>query len=326
KQFLDLPSSSLHNNNNPSLINQNNNNNIPLFNSKFNGIPQGFETILPNEILQKLKDLHKNTNIPLMKKQEEFDKIMNSVNPNILSKLPLPPGFELLPLNIQQKITEINGNSSINWNKKHLKIKEIIESLQQKQKNLNPNPLLQQQLTVQQQQNFEIIPEFFPPNPPPGFEKVLPLNIYQKLLQIHRNSNLSVKQKSFQIDQIMRSLPQNIIDNLPLPPNFEKLPPNYLKEVKKIFGNKSLTFQEKDQKIISFINSLPLELRKLIRPPLPKGFEKLNFETKEKIFNLFEDINLNDKQKQINFWKIINKLSNEEKNKINEEININNNF
>uniref|UniRef100_A0A1I8AZP6 Uncharacterized protein n=1 Tax=Meloidogyne hapla TaxID=6305 RepID=A0A1I8AZP6_MELHA len=75
----------------------------------FDGVPPGFETVLPIEILQKLRELHKNKNIPLSQKQSEFDKIMTSVSPKILSKLPLPSGFEALPSNIQEKIKEING-------------------------------------------------------------------------------------------------------------------------------------------------------------------------------------------------------------------------
>ena len=46
----------------------------------------------------------------------------------------------------------------------------------------------------------------------------MPSDVYQELVQIHRNPQLTVQQKSLQIDQIMRSLPQSIIDNLPLPP------------------------------------------------------------------------------------------------------------
>nr|CAD2194306.1 unnamed protein product [Meloidogyne enterolobii] len=246
---------------------------------------------------------------------------MTSVSPKLLAKLPLPPGFEALPSNIKEKIKEINGDPSIDWSKKHLKVKELIGALPQQQ---HPHPLLHNpsiripSTQIQQTNSGNVIPEFFPPNPPPGFEKVLPPEVYQQLLQIHRNPQLTVQQKSLQIDQIMRSLPQNIIDNLPLPPGFDKLPPKYIKEVRKIFGDKSLNFQEKDQKIVEFVHSLPLELRKLTRPPLPPAFEKLNFETKEKISNLFDDITLDDKQRQNNFWKIVNQLPEDEKAKVNE--------
>ncbi|CAK5068464.1 unnamed protein product [Meloidogyne enterolobii] len=186
----------------------------------FDGVPPGFETVLPIEVLQKLRELHKNTNIPLTQKQSEFDKIMTSVSPKLLAKLPLPPGFEALPSNIKEKIKEINGDSSIDWSKKHLKVKELIGTLPQQQ---HPHPQLHNPIRIpstqiQQTNSGNVIPEFFPPNPPPGFEKVLPPEVYQQLLQIHRSPQLTVQQKSLQIDQIMRSLPQNIIDSLPLPP------------------------------------------------------------------------------------------------------------
>jgi hypothetical protein len=35
-------------------------------------------------------------------------------------------------------------------------------------------------------------------------------------------------------------------------------------------------FQEKDRKVFEFVRSLPAELRKLVRPPLPPAFERLN--------------------------------------------------
>jgi hypothetical protein len=54
--------------------------------------------------------------------------------------------------------------------------------------------------------------------PPPGFERLLPPDVYNQLLQIHRNPELGPQEKSQQIDQIMRSLPQSILEQLPLPP------------------------------------------------------------------------------------------------------------
>jgi uncharacterized protein YfaS (alpha-2-macroglobulin family) len=42
----------------------------------------------------------------------EFDRIMSAVPGEVLAKLPLPPGFEVLPDQVQQKIRAIHGKSN----------------------------------------------------------------------------------------------------------------------------------------------------------------------------------------------------------------------
>ena len=137
----------------------------------------------------------------------------------------------------------------------------------------------------------------------------MPPDVYEQLLKIHRNQQLNVQQKSQQIDEIMRSLPQEVLDQLPLPPGeqnvpifntfqnfegFDQLPQKYIKQARTIFGDKTLNFQanpnymnlkrilvqEKDRKVFEFVRSLPPELRKLVRPPLPPAFERLNADVK----------------------------------------------
>jgi hypothetical protein len=54
---------------------------------------------------------------------------------------------------------------------------------------------------------------------------------------------MSVKEKAERIDKIMRSLDQTIIDKLPLPPGFDRLPEDKVKEARAIFADKSLDYQ-----------------------------------------------------------------------------------
>lgn len=279
----------------------------------FDGVPPGFEKVLPIQTLQQLRDLHRNQQIPLTQKQAEFDRIMSAVPAQILAKLPLPPGFEALPDTVQQQIRTIHGDGTLNWAQKHQKVAALIESLPADQRPRPPpgfQPSPQQSLAGPNAGSGD---DFFPPNPPPGFEKVLPTDVYQRLVQIHRNPDLNWRAKSDQIDQIMRALPQNIIDRLPLPPGFDQLPPKYIAQARAIFGDKTLNFHEKDQKVFQFVHSLPPALRKKVRPPLPPAFERLNSETKDKIAALFDDTTLEDAQRQKRFWQLVEALPSAER-------------
>lgn len=281
--------------------------------AEFDGVPPGFEKVLPREVVEQLRQLHRNQQIPLQEKSDRFSRILSSVPAETLAKLPLPPGFEVLPDKVQQKIRAIHGNPSLDWSQKHGKVAQLIEALPPDQR---PRP----------PPGFPALPppqagEFFPPNPPPGFEKVLPPNVYEQLLKIHRDGQLSVQEKSQSIDQIMRSLPQHIIDQLPLPPGFDQLPEKYIKQARTIFGDKTLSFHEKDRKVFEFVRSLPANLRQLVRPPLPPAFERLNPETKEKIAGLFENEALDDGERQKRFWQLVNQLPNGQRQQVHDALN-----
>lgn len=104
----------------------------------------------------------------------------------------------------------------------------------------------------------------------------MPKDVYNALLSIHQNSSLLTQEKINKIDQIMRAQPYEILYKLPLPPHFEQLPPEYVKKAREIFANKSLDYDTKNVAVADFIKSLPLELRKLVRPPLPPTLDQLS--------------------------------------------------
>lgn len=82
-------------------------------------------------------------------------------------------------------------------------------------------------------------------------------------------------EKKKQIDAIMAEVPQETLEMLPLPPALYKLPASELNAVRKIFANKKLGFDQKNEAVRTYIRNLPINLKRLVRPPLPRGFENL---------------------------------------------------
>ncbi|KAH7730596.1 Protein Y75B7AR.1 [Aphelenchoides avenae] len=208
---------------------------------------------------------------------------MSSLTSDILAKLPMPPGFEKLPEETQKKLRDIHTDTSLNWKERHHKIHKLIESLPLEQRRLlppSPPP------------PFGSPPPFgphgFPPMPPPGFEDVLPKDVYSALVAVHRNQSMTVKQKKQAIDEIMRKVPVEIREKLPLPPGFDRLPAEKLKSIRGILTNNALDFDSRHEKLEEFIKSLPKEERRLIRPPPPPGFENLPQEIKDQIDEIME--------------------------------------
>ncbi|KAI1724035.1 hypothetical protein Ddc_05235 [Ditylenchus destructor] len=263
------------------------------------GVPPGFADVLPPEVIQKLKSLQSNFQLSFPEKQAEFDRILNSVDPATLAKLPFPPGFEGLPENVKEKIREIHTNTEMSWNEKSKQIGNLIESLPPNLKAFLPEgpPGINGGKRIN-----------FPPMPPPGFKEVLPADAYAQLLQVHQDTNLTPKEKIHKIDTIMRSLPQEVLDKLPLPPGFDQLPPETVEKARAIFADKTLDYEAKNKKIIAFVKSLPEEQRQLVKPPLPPVLSQLSEEVRDKIEAIFENENLNEEQRHAEFWKLVNDL------------------
>jgi hypothetical protein len=147
--------------------------------------------------------------------------------------------------------------------------------------------------------------EDFPPRPPQGYEAVLPAATFNRLLAVHANTSLTVAEKKKQIDGIMNELPQETLDLLPLPPALYRLPGAKLIAIRAIFTNKSLSFDEKNDAVRKFVRSLPIEERRLVRPPLPRGFENLPQETKDKIDELYEMEGLGEDERYAKILKVV---------------------
>ncbi|PIO70472.1 hypothetical protein TELCIR_07675 [Teladorsagia circumcincta] len=175
------------------------------------GLPPGFKEVLPKEVLQQLQLIQDNDALTDEQKHEKSDKIFSSLPVEIVDKLPHPPFFKNLPKETQEQIKQIRRDKSMSWHERHQKIHAIIDALPDDIRPHHPPPGRHRG----------------PPRGgelPPGFEEVLPEDIMQKVNDIRQNSGLSDEKKQEKVEDILSSLPVEILQKLPLPPFFEHLP------------------------------------------------------------------------------------------------------
>uniref|UniRef100_A0A914EP97 Uncharacterized protein n=1 Tax=Acrobeloides nanus TaxID=290746 RepID=A0A914EP97_9BILA len=101
---------------------------------------------------------------------------------------------------------------------------------------------------------------------PPEIRQVLPSDTVTQLEAIHNDPNLDFMQKQQKIDQIMSSLPPEILDKIPPPPGFYNLPADVQQKLKDIQRNRTMTFEQKQQQTQQIIQSLPENLRRMLGP------------------------------------------------------------
>jgi hypothetical protein len=154
-------------------------------------------------------------------------------------------------------------------------------------------------------------PDGFPPHPPPGFEFALAPTIYKQLMTVHQNPTLSVEDKKRSIDKIMSMVPQDQLDRLPLPPNFDRLDAENVQRIRQLMHNFQLDWDARHQSVKDFIAQLPMEQRRLLRPQGPPGFDSLPDEVQDQIEILFTNDKLNPHERNIKIHELIQKLPQE---------------
>uniref|UniRef100_A0A0K0F9U6 SXP/RAL-2 family protein Ani s 5-like cation-binding domain-containing protein n=1 Tax=Strongyloides venezuelensis TaxID=75913 RepID=A0A0K0F9U6_STRVS len=268
--------------------------------------PKDFEEILPQDVKDQLKAIHENNDLKWRERKDKVNEIMSNLPQDIKDKLPVPPEFRELPKEIQDQLKAIKLAPKLTREEKRNKIKSLIDSLPEETKKLiKPRPFL------------------FPPmGPPKEFEEILGSQVYNRLKNIHENKDLSPSEKWSNVEEIMKSLPTEVLEKLPLPPHLRNLPEDVQEQLKKIFVNKELSFHEKRQQARELIKGLPEEIRKTIRPPMPPFFEKLPEELKSKIEKIFKDDNIGRREKFEKIRDILDEIPKEEREKIFPEQNI----
>ncbi|KAI6187025.1 hypothetical protein M3Y98_00197200 [Aphelenchoides besseyi] len=108
----------------------------------------------------------------------------------------------------------------------------------------------------------------FPPMPP-ELERLLPADAVSKLKSIHTDRTLGFLEKQQKIDEVMVTVPHEILDKIPPPPGFNKLPENIQTDLKNINRSRDLTWQQKQEKLRTLIQSLPHHLRSILAGPMP---------------------------------------------------------
>ncbi|VDO19296.1 unnamed protein product [Heligmosomoides polygyrus] len=132
-------------------------------------------------------------------------------------------------------------------------------------------------------------PPRLPKDLPPGFAEVLPKATVQQLRAIHANAALTPDQQHAQIDKIMSSLPNEVLDRLPQPPFFDKLPKATRDQLKAIHRDRTLTWRQRHEKIHAVLESLPPNLRPHPPPHPPSGGEPTDIDIPEQALREVED-------------------------------------
>lgn len=296
-------------------------------------IPPGFEEHLPTEAKNKLISLHFDKDLTFDERRGKIEEVFDNLPREILEKLPLPPGLERLPEEKKEKFRELHLNRGLDWRERHQLVQKAIRELPEHEQRLvePPRPPMPPFMGqgFQSGPNGKISngmfppmgpppfgPMGFPPHPPPGFELALAPTIYKQLMVVHQNPTLSVEEKKQQVDRIMSMVPQDQLDRLPLPPNFDRLDSENVQRVRQIMHNFKLDWDTRHQNVKDFISQLPVEQRRLLRPPTPPGFEQLPQEINDQIDAIFMDEKLSPPERHAKIHQIIQKLPEEIRSKL----------
>lgn len=204
-----------------------------------------FERYLPTEIKQKLTQLYVDPSLSAEERANQINAVFDELPQQIIEQLPLPAEYEKLPHDVYQRIFYIHVAPGFKWNERQQIIRDIVESLPEEQKQLMRSPRIG--------------------GPPPGFEFVLSPTVYKQLLAVHHNQRLSKEEKSELITRIMRQVPQDQIERLPLPAGMDQLPVELQKRARSLVYDYSIPQPLRAQRVRQFVQSLPEEIRPLLR-------------------------------------------------------------
>ncbi|VDK82891.1 unnamed protein product [Litomosoides sigmodontis] len=159
-------------------------------------------------------------------------------------------------------------------------------------------------------------PPSFPSEPPSELKSILPPETFAQLRAIHQDQSLTVPEKMMKIDEIINGLPENILQQLPLPPVFRLLP-QYVQEVMKAIRiAKNITVEEKWLQMAIIIDSLPSEQQKMLQQIMPHFTLASSSEFKDilpkdvwnQLVATYQDAKLSDEQKVKRIDEVINEL------------------
>ncbi|KHJ91422.1 hypothetical protein OESDEN_08715 [Oesophagostomum dentatum] len=170
----------------------------------FQDVPPEIAAVLPANILQQMRAVHRNTQLTDHQKMDAIHKIMDSLPQSVRDRIPrppgpppgfaggVPPGFaDVLPPDALQKIKAIHSNNQLSHEQKREATDRIIATL--------PDYVLDK------------LPK------PPGHDR-LPKKTRDQLRKLQRDTSLTHRQRMEQMRQIFDALPANLRPPPPPPP------------------------------------------------------------------------------------------------------------
>jgi hypothetical protein len=203
--------------------------------------PPVFESALPLEAKQHLIRIYFDQSVTSEDRANQVNAIFDSLSQQVIEQLPLPAEYERLPADVYRRLLYIHVAPGFKWAERQQLIRDIVESLPEEQKALMRTPRIG--------------------GPPPGFETVLAPTVYKQLLLVHHNPRISKEEKSELITRIMRQVPQEQINQLPLPAGMESLPVELRIKARSLVYDYTVPQPIRAQKVREFVQGLSAEIR-----------------------------------------------------------------
>uniref|UniRef100_A0A7E5A1S3 Secreted RxLR effector peptide protein n=1 Tax=Panagrellus redivivus TaxID=6233 RepID=A0A7E5A1S3_PANRE len=112
------------------------------------------------------------------------------------------------------------------------------------------------------------------------YKVIMPADAFTKLLAIYAKKELTSMEKFAELNELFKTLPEDVIEKMPLPKVFRKLPASIQRQIHAVYYSKELKLEDKLDKLDDIINNMPPELMKLIphQPKFPEVPEAIEFQ------------------------------------------------
>ena len=187
-----------------------------------------------------------------------MDIALDRLAPASLSRLPMPPFFAALPAPTADALRAVHTSATMRWSARRQRVRALLAAI------------------PPEARRAAFRSSHFPPTPPPGWQQALPATVYNHLLAVHTNAQLSVAEKRARVDRIMATeVPTTIIERLPLPPHFQALDSSLQRRARLLLFDFRTPWETRRERIERFEKSLSGTQRLTMRAPLPPYFHML---------------------------------------------------
>ncbi|KAL3083871.1 hypothetical protein niasHT_036442 [Heterodera trifolii] len=98
---------------------------------RFHQIPSDVLSVLPKDVAARLEAIQNNGTLTVHEKAKQIDQIMTEQPSEVLDKIPDPPSFGTLPMNVKNHIKQILRQKGKSLYEKETELAEYVQSLQE---------------------------------------------------------------------------------------------------------------------------------------------------------------------------------------------------
>jgi len=166
-----------------------------------------------------------------------------------------------------------------------------------------------------------MLSERFPDNQFGGVSTTNPLleQLQQQVIRIISNNQLTWRQRNQQVDDVYASIPPELFAQIPLDPDFDRLPEHVYRKIKKIHANEKVKLRERRGQIRQILENLPWDQRMAMHTENfpaefqpPAGFEQvLGDPTYHKLLAVHQDVGMRVEEKNLEIERIMSEVPEE---------------